>query len=186
MPELRKDPILGRWVIIATERGKRPTDFETPSEEIRGGFCPFCYGNEDKTPPEVMAYREGGTKADSPGWWLRVVPNKFPALMIEGDLNRRGEGMYDRMNGLGAHEVIIETPDHNGLLGQYTDRQVQEILWAYRDRVLELSKDKRFCYFMLFKNKGREAGASLDHPSGDGTSSRGLVRRVRSRTLGPL
>ncbi len=184
MPELRKDPILGRWVIIATERGKRPTDFETPSEETRGGFCPFCYGNEDKTPPEVMAYRESGTKANSPGWWLRVVPNKFPALMIEGELDRRGEGMYDRMNGLGAHEVIIETPDHEGRWGWYTDRQAQEILWAYRDRVLELSKDKRFCYFMLFKNKGREAGASLDHPHTQLIAIPTVPKRVKEEIKG--
>lgn len=164
MPELRKDPVLGRWVIIATERGKRPTDFAAGEEVTKSGFCPFCYGNEDKTPKEVMAYREAGTKPNTPGWWLRVVPNKFPALRIEGDLDRRGDGMYDMMNGIGAHEVIVETPDHHGNIGEYEDRQVQEMLWAYRDRVIELSKDKRFRYIMIFKNKGREAGASLDHP----------------------
>jgi len=184
MPELRKDPILGRWVIIATERGKRPTDFETTSEELKGGFCPFCYGNEDKTPPEVMAYRETGAKANSTGWWLRVVPNKFPALKIEGELDRRGEGMYDRMNGLGAHEVIIETPDHHGLFGNYSDRQVQEILWAYRDRMLELAKDKRFSYFMLFKNKGREAGASLDHPHTQLIAIPTVPKRVKEEIKG--
>ncbi|HYW68279.1 MAG TPA: galactose-1-phosphate uridylyltransferase, partial [bacterium] len=113
MPQLRKDPVLGRWVIIATERGKRPTDFATEPEEKKGGFCPFDEGNEDKTPPEVMAYREPGTKPDTPGWKVRVVPNKFPALSIEGDLDRAGEGMYDKMNGVGAHEVVIETPEHD-------------------------------------------------------------------------
>ncbi len=80
MPQLRKDPVLGRWVIIATERGKRPTDFATEPEEKKSGFCPFDEGNEDKTPPEVMAYRAPGTAPDSPGWKVRVVPNKFPAL----------------------------------------------------------------------------------------------------------
>jgi len=184
VPEFRKDPVLGRWVIIATERGKRPTDFEAPSEQSRGGFCPFCYGNEDKTPPEVMAYREAGSKPNGPGWWLRVVPNKFPALRVEGELDRRGEGMYDRMNGLGAHEVIIETPDHEGRWGWYTDRQVQEILWAYRDRILELSKDKRFCYFMLFKNKGKEAGASLDHPHTQLIAIPTVPKRVREEIKG--
>src|SRR5205085_3190085 len=85
---------------------------------MRGGFCPFCYGNESKTPPEVLAYRphpNGGPppQKDSAGWTVRVVPNKFPALGIEGNIGRQAEGMFDKMNGIGAHEVVIETPDHN-------------------------------------------------------------------------
>ena len=114
MPELRKDPIVGRWVIIAHERAKRPHDFTVETQlQAEGGFCPFCEGHEDKTPPEIVAYRERGTRPNSPGWRIRVVPNKFPALGIEGTLNRQAEGMFDRMNGIGAHEVIIETPDHS-------------------------------------------------------------------------
>ena len=113
MPELRKDPITGRWVIISTDRGKRPSDFVRESVQIKGvGLCPFCPGNEGKTPPEVLAYGRNGSGKDTPGWSLRVVPNKFPALGIEGGLDREGEGLFDRMNGVGAHEVIIETPDH--------------------------------------------------------------------------
>ena len=96
MPELRKDPILGRWVIISTNRGKRPSDFIMPQEKRRiGGFCPFDSGNEYTTPPEILAYRDNGTAANKPGWKLRVVPNKFPALQIEGTLDRIGEGMFD-------------------------------------------------------------------------------------------
>src|SRR5262249_39600201 len=91
LPELRKDPVTGRWVIIATDRAKRPSDFVRERVQIRGsGFCPFCYGNEGKTPPEVLAYRSNGNGKDSPGWEIRVVPNKFPALGIEGLLNRQG------------------------------------------------------------------------------------------------
>ncbi|MEE8219065.1 MAG: galactose-1-phosphate uridylyltransferase, partial [bacterium] len=112
MSELRRDPIIGRWVIIATERGKRPVDFSSPEPAKEKGFCPFCAGNEDKTPAEVLAYRPADTAPNSEGWRVRVVPNKFPALMVEGDLGRVGEGMYDMMRGVGAHEVIIETPDH--------------------------------------------------------------------------
>ena len=112
MPELRRDPIIGRWVIIATERSKRPTDFEKEEEQADFKHCPFCPGNESKTPPEILAYRTNGSKPNDPGWWVRVVPNKYPALQIKGALNRTGEGMYDKMNGIGAHEVIIETPDH--------------------------------------------------------------------------
>ena len=108
MPELRKDPIIGRWVIISTERGKRPMDFEREKKEAAGGFCPFCRGNEDKTPPEVLAFREPLSAPNAPGWKVRVVPNKFPALQIEGELDKRGNGIYDMMRGVGAHEVLIE------------------------------------------------------------------------------
>ncbi|HZT71333.1 MAG TPA: galactose-1-phosphate uridylyltransferase [Terriglobia bacterium] len=164
MPELRKDPITGRWVIIATERAKRPSDFVRDKVQIRGtGFCPFCYGNESKTPPEIIAYRSDGSGRNMPGWTLRVVPNKFPALGIEGSLNRQGEGLYDKMNGIGAHEVIIETPDHQKTLAMLSPRQIEDVLWAYRERILDLKKDKRFKYIMIFKNHGEAAGASLEH-----------------------
>lgn len=163
MPELRKDPIIGRWVIIATERAKRPSDFKVTHEKPKGGFCPFCEGNEDKTPPEIMAYRKNGSQPNTPGWIVRVVPNKFPALMIEGGLNREGIGIYDRMNGVGAHEVIIEGVDHNKQLADFADEEVESVLWAYRDRIIDLKKDTRFRYIMIFKNHGEAAGASLEH-----------------------
>ena len=117
MPELRKDPILGRWIIMSQERRKRPTDFII--EEVRGtgGFCPLCPGNESTTPSEVLAYRyDNRNEKNSSNWLVRVVPNKYPALIIEGDLSKEGEGLYDRMNGIGAHEVIIETPNHGDTL----------------------------------------------------------------------
>lgn len=165
MPELRKDPITGRWVIIATDRAKRPSDFLREKVQIRGsGFCPFCYGNEAKTPPEILAYRSDGSARNTPGWTLRVVSNKFPALGIEGSLNRQGEGLYDRMNGIGAHEVIIETPDHHLTLATLPQPRVEEVLWAFRDRILDLKKDRRFKYILIFKNHGEAAGASLEHP----------------------
>ncbi len=164
MPELRKDSIIGRWVIISTERGKRPTDFVRESVQIKGtGFCPFCMGNESKTPPEVLAYGRNGGSRDTPGWTVRVVPNKFPALGIEGDLDRQGEGLFDKMNGVGAHEVIVETPDHQQTLASLPEKSIESVLWAYRDRILDLKNDKRFRYILLFKNHGEAAGASLEH-----------------------
>jgi UDPglucose--hexose-1-phosphate uridylyltransferase len=164
LPELRKDPITNRWVIISTDRAKRPTDFVRESVEIRGkGFCPFCYGNEGKTPPELLAYGRNGSGANSPGWTVRVVPNKFPALGIEGELDRAGDGLFDRMNGVGAHEVIIETPDHNATLARLSEGAIQGVLEAFRDRVLDLKNDKRFRYILIFKNHGEAAGASLEH-----------------------
>jgi len=164
MPELRKDPITGRWIIISTERGRRPTSFKTSEQPlIKEGFCPLCPGNEDKTPPEVYSLRPNGSKPNSPGWTLRVVPNKFPALVIEGSLNKHGEGMYDRMNGIGAHEVIIETPDHGVSISQLSSKAFEDVLWAFRERIVDLKKDERFRYILIFKNHGVEAGASLAH-----------------------
>ncbi|HXH51264.1 MAG TPA: galactose-1-phosphate uridylyltransferase [Terriglobia bacterium] len=185
MPELRKDPITGRWVIIATERAKRPTDFVRDRVEIRGsGFCPFCYGNESKTPPEIIAYRTDGSTRNSPGWSLRVVPNKFPALGIEGSLSRQGEGLYDKMSGIGAHEVIIETPDHQKTLAMISPRQIEDVLWAYRDRIIDLKKDRRFKYIMIFKNHGEAAGASLEHTHSQLIALPVVPKRVREETDG--
>jgi len=151
-------------VIIATDRAKRPSDFiRQPVPPPTSRICPFDYGNEQKTPPEVLAYRNSGGR-DEPGWRVRVVPKKFPVLGIEGDLNRQGEGMYDKMNGIGAHEVIIETPDHCATLGELPERQIEEVLWAYKDRVNDLKKDRRFRYILLFRNHGEAAGATLEHP----------------------
>ncbi len=163
MPELRKDPIHGRWVIISTERGRRPSDFVVEAQRPAGGFCPLCEGNEDKTPPEVLAFRNNGTPPNKPGWSLRVVPNKFPALRIEGDLDREGEGIYDKMNGIGAHEVIIETPLHQESLATLPVPAVTNVLWAYRERIIDLRRDVRLRHVLVFKNHGVAAGASLEH-----------------------
>ncbi len=163
MPEFRRDPVTGRWVIIATDRAHRPQDFSREQVVIKGGrFCPFCPSSETKTPPEVLAYRQSGG-ANEPGWTLRVVPNKFPALRVEGDFDRQGEGLYDRMNGIGAHEVVIETPDHQLSMAMMTDKTVEDVFWAYRDRFMDLKKDRRMRYVMAFKNHGEGAGASLEH-----------------------
>ena len=163
MPELRKDPIHGRWVIISTERGRRPSDFVLEDRRSIGGFCPLCEGNEDRTPPEVLSFRDNGTPPNSPGWTLRVVPNKFPALRIEGELSREGEGIYDKMNGIGAHEVVIETPHHHETLATLPLKAVDNVLWAYRERIIDLRRDQRFRYILVFKNYGVSAGASLEH-----------------------
>ncbi len=164
MPELRKDPITGRWVIISTERLKRPSDFLTEGVSIiREEHCPFCAGREDMTPPEVFAFRPPGQARNTPGWDLRVVPNKFPALHVEGTLDREGEGLFDRMNGIGAHEVIIETPEHRKTLASMSEPEIERVLWAFRERVIDLKRDTRFRYILVFKNHGAPAGATLEH-----------------------
>ncbi len=163
MPELRRDPIVGRWVIIATDRANRPQQPRCPPA-APGGLCPFCPGSEDKTPREVyVSGRAHSAHPNSVGWKVRVIPNRFPALMIEGELERQAEGIYDRMNGVGAHEVIVETPEHGKMLADLSDEEVTEVLFAFKARILDLRNDLRFRYILLFKNSGSAAGASLEH-----------------------
>lgn len=158
-PEIRKDPVTGRWVIISTDRARHPGDFIREPVRPRGSaVCPFCAGNEDRTPPEILSYRPDGN-----GWGLRVIANKFPALRVEGDLSRAGDGLYDRMNGIGAHELIIETPRHHLSLSELSGKQVEDLFWAFRDRVVDLRRDGRFRYILLFKNHGEAAGGMLEH-----------------------
>jgi len=164
LSELRKDPVTGRWVIIATGRQKRPSDFHLERTKIiREEHCPFCAGREGMTPPEVLAFRQNGHSANGPGWDLRVVPNKFPALQVEGSLDREGEGLFDRMTGIGAHEVIIESPDHQKSLATMSEPEIERVLWAFRERVADLKNDRRFRYIIVFKNHGSAAGATLEH-----------------------
>ncbi|MGB9627812.1 MAG: galactose-1-phosphate uridylyltransferase [Thermodesulfobacteriota bacterium] len=167
MPQLRQDPTTKEWVIIASERSKRPHDFkrsepftERPSYKED---CPFCMGNEHLTPHETLAYRSGGQK-DGKGWWVRVIPNKFPALSPEGSLERKEEkGFFRMMDGVGVHEVVIETPIHNQLLPLMEDKQVEEVLLAYRERYIAIKDDPRIKLIIIFKNHGEGAGTSLDH-----------------------
>ena len=165
MPELRKDPVVGRWVIISTERSRRPSDFHrAPSAPAAPVRCAFCEGHEEETPPEIFAGRAPDSTPNGPGWTFRVVPNKFPALRIEGDLDATGEGMFDRMSGVGAHEVIVETPAHHASFATLGPEWLTEILLAWRERIMDLKKDPRFEYVLIFKNHGALAGASLEHP----------------------
>ncbi|MDP2998490.1 MAG: galactose-1-phosphate uridylyltransferase [Bryobacterales bacterium] len=184
MPELRKDPITGRWVIIATDRPRRPGDFVREQVAPRGvRACPFCPDSEDKTPPEVLAYRDGGA-ANEPGWTLRVIPNKFPALRVEGTMERQGEGLYDKMTGIGAHEVIIETADHALTLADMPEKRVEDVFWAFRDRVLDLKKDRRLRYILLFKNHGEAAGASIEHTHSQLIALPVVPKRVQEEMTG--
>lgn len=159
MPELRKDPVIGRWVIIATERAKRPDQFSGQAQEVYVEKpCPFCEGSESHTPPEIYALRPKHTPANGPGWELRVVPSISPFLKIEGDLDRRGKGLYDMMSGIGAHEVIIETNQHIANMADLSEEQVSRVLTCYIDRMVDLERDKRFKYVLVFKNYGWIAG----------------------------
>ncbi len=164
MTELRRDPVVGRWVIIDVDNPMKPEDFHVePHHYDDATNCPFCYGNEHMTPPEIQAFRHEKTRANAPGWQVRVVPNKFPALQIEGDLDRRPLGIFDMSNGIGAHEVIIETPYHTKDLSDLDAHEIEKALEMYALRSKDLERDKRFKYIMLFKNFGSASGATIDH-----------------------
>ncbi|RMG59936.1 MAG: galactose-1-phosphate uridylyltransferase [Deltaproteobacteria bacterium] len=183
MPELRKDPITGRWVIISTERAKRPHDFASERPPRRGGVCPLCPGNESMTPPEVYSIRREG-EPNTPGWDVRVVPNKFPALKVEGSLGKSAHGIYDRMNGIGAHEVIIETEEHEKDIFDFTEEQLFKVILSYRVRIQDLKNDRRFKYVLIFKNHGREAGASLEHSHSQLIALPIVPKRVQEEMVG--
>jgi len=168
MPELRQNPATKEWVIIATERAKRPEELGTgviapPANEK--DHCPFCQGNEKKTPNELFSYRTYGTAPNTPGWWIRVIPNMFPALMPQGNPDRvHTENLFLSMNGIGQHEVLIETPEHTHSIATMPQQQVEEICLAYRERYIALSQDPRYEMITIFKNHGLNAGTSLRHP----------------------
>jgi UDPglucose--hexose-1-phosphate uridylyltransferase len=184
MPELRKDPVLGRWVIIATERAKRPSDFDIVRQTTHAESCAFCGGHEDETPPEVYARREEGTAPNQPGWRVRVIPNKYPALNVQGELNREGVGMVDMANGIGVHEVIVETPDHDKTMADLSEHRIAEVMATYQKRIVDLHEDERLKYVLIFKNQGRSAGASLEHAHSQLIATPITPKRVKEKLDG--
>ncbi|MBI3330105.1 MAG: galactose-1-phosphate uridylyltransferase [Nitrospinae bacterium] len=168
MSELRKDLITREWVIIATERSKRPEDFHPHGEhnEARPEYvqsCPFCRGNEHMVPLPLTSFPPTEMRSTAQEWLVQVVPNKFAALSWQQPLDRRDIGIYDWMRGTGHHEVIIETPLHNQSLADLSVEHIHWVIQAYIDRYRALREDSRLKYIMIFKNYGRIAGASLDH-----------------------
>ncbi len=163
MAEFRHDPVHRRWVIVSTDRQRGPGDFNIPARPYDEGVCPFCERQEGRTPTEIYAVREG-TPPDKPGWKLRVFPNKYPMLSSdETEIQRGAMGVYDWINGVGAHEIIVEHPQHHVLFHQFSTAHLTEVIRAWRLRLNELSQDNRFRYIMVFKNHGECAGASINH-----------------------
>ncbi len=186
-PLLRRDPITGRWVISGrVDKNWGPEDLKLFIEKPQktGKNCPFCAGNEKMTPPEIIAQRPNNTLPDTPGWSVRVVPNKYPALKIEGGLDKKGVGLYDMTNGVGAHEVIIETPDHFSEFADMDVAQIERVISAYQSRCLDLRNDHRFKYMLIFKNYGKIAGASLEHPHSQLIALPAVPKRVNEELHG--
>lgn len=147
-----------RWVIVAPERGARPSDFLTKGRTSDGGFCPLCPGNEASTPPAIHTIRD-----EAGDWLVRVIPNRFPAVRVEEPLSRKAAGIYDWVSGFGAHEVIVETREHDLSLWEVGEKDREEVLAAFRERLADLGNDRRLRWAIVFKNRGAEAGATLRH-----------------------
>jgi len=162
--QLRWDPLTLSWVIITGNRGRRPQDFILEHQRSTIESCPFCYGHESRTTSELFAVRPDGSLPNTPGWQVRVIPNKYPVPGIEGDLDKHGVGLYDVSSGIGAHEIVVESPDHQRSLGQLAPGEILNVLRAYRVRLLDLRRDQRFRSVVIFKNHGLEAGATIPHP----------------------
>jgi UDPglucose--hexose-1-phosphate uridylyltransferase len=165
MPTLRQDPTTRDWVILAPGRGDRPRSNDAPAAPSsprvpRDPACPLCPGNEDRTPPELLRQVD-----EAGGWLVRVVPNKYPAVTPEGDLQRRETRPFFReMDGTGHHELIVETPIHDHLAPLMEAARDQRLLQTYQSRYWALRRDPRVNWIVLFKNHGEGAGTSLEHP----------------------
>ena len=163
MPELRQNPISKTWVIIATERARRPHELVQDRKDAKPlpayvERCPFCPGNEHMTPPESMRIPGDGK------WQLRVVPNKFSALARDGEPSRKVDGLKCTVNGVGIHDVIVETPDHSKTTALLAEEEVELIVRAYKERYFAITEDPRVEQVTIFKNHGVGAGTSLEHP----------------------
>jgi len=163
MAQLRRDPIVGRWVVIDSDHPKNPKDFAKEDHiSRRAATCPFCPGRESRTPSEVDAVRASGACNDS-NWQVRTIPNKFPALFHEEHMEKEGVGIFDVISGYGAHEVVIETPDHTKQMADLTQQELALVLGQYQRRYQYLALDARLKYVVIFKNFGVSAGATVEH-----------------------
>jgi UDPglucose--hexose-1-phosphate uridylyltransferase len=151
--ELRKDAVSGRWVLVR-------------NHSLHGaavGSCPFCPGREAQTPVEIAAYRTNGQPSNSSGWLVRVIPERAPLLQVEGDIYREGLGMFDRVSGRGASEIVIEHPDHQAAWGTLPAGDIERILWMYRDRVTDLYRDPQIRAVLVLR-RSRTPAATITHP----------------------
>jgi UDPglucose--hexose-1-phosphate uridylyltransferase len=178
--ELRKDPLLGRWVAVLS-RPKAPSDYVVSPETDNEISCILCAGREKETSVEIMSLPDGnGSKV----WSTRVIPNFTPVFRIEGELCRRGDGMYDKMNGIGANEIIIESPEHSVRPEDKGLDQMIKVIRTYRDRMIDLEKDPRLRYTLIYKNSGTEAGAVFSHPLSHLASTPVIPKRVKEELDG--
>lgn len=179
--EWRKDFLTGRWTIIAPERASRPYEPEEGASE-----CPFCEGRESRTPGEVFSIRRNGTSPNQPGWFVRVFPNKYPALRNDIPFWDVRDELYQVASGFGVHEVIVETPYHAVDFSELPEEQVVRVLTAYRERLRVFEKEKDLQYGLIFKNQGVEAGASMRHAHSQFIATPFIPRAILEELEGAL
>ena len=181
MPELRQNFFTKEWVIIATERARRPEELAThrPTQATPSFLesCPFCPGNENKTPPEVLRFPQDTSEP----WAVRVIPNKYAALSSDVQPVRSLQHLRRRVSGFGFHEVIIDSPDHSCCMAWLPDAHVARVLAAFKERYNSLSIDQRINHVTIFKNHGADAGASLQHPHSQLIATPVIPSQVRHR-----
>lgn len=151
--EMRKDAVSGRWVLVRSEAPPPNGD----------GSCPFCPGYEAQTPPEIAAYRTNGQPPNSSEWLVRVVPERAPLLQIEGDIQREGLGIFDKVSGRGASEIVIEHPDHGGRWDDMPVDALERVLNMYRERVADLYRDVQIRSVLIWR-KEHTAADQIRHP----------------------
>lgn len=164
--QLRRDPITGRWAIILNDDFNLDDLIVTSpkaSNKNQSSTCPFCENNESMTTPEIMALRNYGSLPNGPGWRVRVIPDRNPVLQIYGEINNHGVGLYDVLDGIGAHEIVIESPLHNQSIVDLSEVQIQEVLLTFKERILDLKKDERLRYVVVHKNTGEAIGETANH-----------------------
>lgn len=186
MSECRRDPVTGRWVVIASERAKRPQHQNVTGPSAGLEPCPFCAGNEAMTPAEVLAYRDARARPNSPGWRVRVVPNKYPAFEASAVWQTQTDGLYESMNGVGVHEVIIESSEHVTDIGQLSEEQIALVLRAYRERLRHWRQDRRWRYLLVYKNQGERAGATLAHVHSQLVALPSVPKDIVDKTAGMI
>lgn len=186
MSEFRKDPVSRRWVIFSPERSYRPNDFKNDERKDKSNeYCPFCSGNEKKSGNEILVYSKiPNREPNTPGWWIRVLENKYPALRSEKSLEKKGIGIYDKMDGLGRHEIFVECEEHVGCISDLSLVQIEKVILAYRDRYVEIASDKNIKHILIFKNYGEDAGASLEHSHSQLIATPVVPKRVETEIEG--
>jgi len=181
--ELRKDPLLGRWVAVLNQ-SKSPSEYVFPTEENTEKDCLFCAGRERELPPEIMSIQNPNPAEPSKKWWTRVIPNLSPIFRVEGELGRKGDGMYDKMNSIGANEIIVESPYHSVKPEDMGLDQMARVLMTYKERISDLEKDPRLRYTLIYKNSGISAGSMYSHPMSLLASTPVIPRRVKEELDG--
>jgi UDPglucose--hexose-1-phosphate uridylyltransferase len=183
-PRLRKDPVTQRWVVISPDRADLPLpDLPARPAGLPPESCPFCPGHESQTGTEIHVEREAGTRPNAAGWTVRVVADRYPIFRIEGSLEKSAEGMYDSMNAVGAHEILVETPEHQQHWADFEAAQLERVLRASQQRSLDLRNDSRFRHVIWVKNYGLP-GSVFQHPHSHIMASAFVPRAIEEELKG--